>query len=113
MDWWGHSKNGNGNGNPEPLMIHLNAVANRVSKHLRAWNHAYSGIVAGIYHNFGKYADQFNRLCDFLTDSIPNLLFRDKQELEFSKLPYCNSKLSFLWLVGLEIFILDFFQYYS
>ncbi len=58
MDWWGHSKNGNGNGKPEPLMIHLNAVANRVSKHLRAWNHAYSGIVAGIYHDFGKYADQ-------------------------------------------------------
>ena len=58
MDWWGHSKNGNGNGKPEPLMIHLNAVANRVSKHLRAWNHAYSGIVAGIYHDFGKYANQ-------------------------------------------------------
>lgn len=58
MDWWGHSKNDDGNGKPEPLVIHLNAVANRTSKHLRAWNYESSGIVAGIYHDFGKYADQ-------------------------------------------------------
>ena len=58
MHWWGHSKNDNGNGKPELLMIHLDAVANLTSKYMDAWGHEFSGRVAGILHDFGKYADQ-------------------------------------------------------
>lgn len=59
--FWGHSRNDNGNGVPEPLRIHLAAVANRTSVFMAAWEHEFAGWIAGIYHDFGKYSDQMQQ----------------------------------------------------
>ena len=58
MDWLGHSKNDDGNGKREPLEVHLSVVAKRTSKFMAPWGHEFSGWIAGIFHDFGKYADQ-------------------------------------------------------
>ena len=57
-NYLGHSRNDNGNGEQEPLKVHLNAVAKRASKFMETWGHEFSGWVAGVLHDFGKYADQ-------------------------------------------------------
>lgn len=58
MGWLGHSKNDDGNGKREPLEVHLSFVAKRTSKFMAPWRHEFSGWIAGIFHDFGKYADQ-------------------------------------------------------
>jgi len=42
----------------EPLTVHLTAVANRTSHYMEPWGHKFSGWLMGIFHDFGKYADQ-------------------------------------------------------
>jgi len=58
MSWLGHSKNGNGSGQLELLAIHLSAVANRTANYMKSWGQEYSGQIAGLHHDLGKYADQ-------------------------------------------------------
>lgn len=58
MNYWGHSRNDHGKGVMEPLKVHLAAVANRTSHYMEPWGHRFSGWLMGIFHDFGKYADQ-------------------------------------------------------
>ena len=59
--YFAHSENNEGNGVPDLLMDHLNVVA-RLSKRFATFfgaeDHAN---IAGLLHDLGKYADQFQR----------------------------------------------------
>lgn len=57
----GHSKNGDGAGSPESLLVHVTAVASRASGFMKAWGQDFSGWIMGIFHDFGKYADQMQQ----------------------------------------------------
>jgi CRISPR-associated helicase Cas3/CRISPR-associated endonuclease Cas3-HD len=58
---WGHSANDNGNGVPELLRDHLRRAAEYASCFAAAFDAEQQGYAAGLLHDLGKYADQFQR----------------------------------------------------
>ncbi|MFV2065644.1 MAG: CRISPR-associated endonuclease Cas3'' [Pirellulales bacterium] len=61
--FWGHSENGSGTGAKELLRDHLKHVANRAAHAASAFGARDEARLAGLLHDLGKYADQFqNRL---------------------------------------------------
>ena len=60
-DFYGHSKNDDGNGCPELLRDHIQAVAERAASFAAAFSGEQQAYAAGILHDLGKYADQFQR----------------------------------------------------
>ena len=59
--FWGHSRNDDGNGTPELLRDHLRGVAERAAEFASAFSANEQAHAAGILHDLGKYADQFQR----------------------------------------------------
>ncbi len=56
-----HSRNGNGSGVPELLCHHLQAVSTRAGRFAAAFGAEEQVFAAGLLHDLGKYADQFQR----------------------------------------------------
>lgn len=61
MDFWGHSQNDDGKGVAEPLRDHITAVSKRAETFAHAFGAAEQAWAAGLLHDLGKYADQFQR----------------------------------------------------
>lgn len=57
--YYGHSANGDGEGAPELLCDHLGAVARRAAGFATPFGAAEQAYAAGMLHDLGKYADQF------------------------------------------------------
>jgi CRISPR-associated helicase Cas3/CRISPR-associated endonuclease Cas3-HD len=57
----GHSRNGDGDGVNESLKVHLVEVSNRVAGFMSIWGYEGAGLIAGLFHDLGKYADQMQR----------------------------------------------------
>lgn len=62
-DYWGHSKNGDDRlpGIPEPLRTHIERVADRAATFAKDFGAEAQGRAMGLFHDLGKYADQFQR----------------------------------------------------
>lgn len=60
-EFFGHSANDDGNGVPELLRDHLRFVAARAAEFAAAFSGDQQAYAAGILHDLGKYADQFQR----------------------------------------------------
>ncbi len=67
-----HSKNRSGEGIPETQLDHLQHVSKRAERYASAFGAGQQAFIAGVLHDLGKYADQFQRR---LTD--PNEKGRD------------------------------------
>lgn len=59
--FYAHSPNGEGVGRPDPLQTHLNNVRTEASSYAEAFGGSALADVAGLLHDLGKYADQFQR----------------------------------------------------
>ncbi len=59
--FYAHSRNNNGTGNPDLLKAHLSGVRNKASCFGTAFGAGALADVAGLLHDMGKYADQFQR----------------------------------------------------
>lgn len=57
----GHSENGDGQGLPELLRDHIRAVTNRAEQFGAAFGAGHQARIAGVLHDLGKYADQFQQ----------------------------------------------------
>ncbi len=64
MTWWAHSENGNGDGTRQSLSVHLQSVARMAAGHGAAFGAAGPAKAAGLLHDLGKYAEQFQRRLD-------------------------------------------------
>ncbi len=60
-DFFGHSENDNGSGPRELLADHLTYTARRAERYASALGCGVEGRIAGLLHDLGKYADQFQR----------------------------------------------------
>jgi CRISPR-associated endonuclease/helicase Cas3 len=59
--FYAHSRNDNGAGKPDPLQVHLSEVRNNASYYARVFGAAPLADIAGLLHDLGKYACQFQR----------------------------------------------------
>src|ERR1039458_9880953 len=63
--FYGHSANADGAGVPELLADHLRRVTELAERFAKAFGAGEQASAAGLLHDLGKYADQFQRrLCD-------------------------------------------------
>ncbi len=62
--YYAHSENGNGDGCREALRDHLTFVARRAARFASVFNAEQQATAAGMLHDLGKYADQFQRRLD-------------------------------------------------
>ncbi len=60
-EFYAHSRNDKGAGKPDPLQTHLNEVRSNASSYAEAFGADPLANVAGLLHDLGKYADQFQR----------------------------------------------------
>ena len=61
MEFWGHSKNDDGSGVPEPLKVHIQAVALRAARFADAFGAREQAMAMGLLHDLGKYTAFFQK----------------------------------------------------